>query len=72
MEKIVIRIRDKSKAKALTELLRLLDFVDSVDTSEIEETQVGEEADFYALAGLWEGRDVTQASLREKAWPYRS
>ena len=25
--------------------------------------------DFFALAGLWEGRDIELSSLRKKAWP---
>ncbi|MCW5201607.1 hypothetical protein VU12_01570 [Desulfobulbus sp. US4] len=26
-------------------------------------------ADFMSLAGLWQGRDVTQDAIRKKAWP---
>ena len=26
------------------------------------------EAEFFALAGLWAGRDITQESLRNQAW----
>ena len=41
MEQIVIQVRDKDKAKILLELLTALDFVDSVKTSGLEETEVG-------------------------------
>ncbi len=74
MEQIVIQVRDKEKAKVLFELLTALDFVDSVKTSEAEEVErkatVREEAaDFFALAGLWQDREVTLESIRQKAWP---
>ena len=74
MEQIVVQVRDKGKAKALFELLAALDFVDSVKTSATEEVEVkaevGEEAaDFFSLAGLWQDREVTLESIRQKAWP---
>jgi hypothetical protein len=74
MEQIIIQVRDKEKAKVLFELLTALDFVDSVQTSGVEEveekTAVQEEtADFFALAGLWQDREVTIELIREKAWP---
>jgi len=25
--------------------------------------------EFFDLAGIWEGREIDQAELREKAWP---
>jgi hypothetical protein len=74
MEQIIIQVRDKEKAKVLFELLTALNFVDSVQTSGAEEvegkTAVREETeDFFALAGLWQDREVTVESIREKAWP---
>lgn len=77
MEQITVQIRDKKKAKLLLSLLTSLDFVDSVSSTinqeEIEtEPDTSEAEDFFALAGLWEGRDVDLASLRQKAWPRQS
>ncbi len=74
MEQIVVQVRDKEKAKVLFELLTALDFVDSVKTSEAEEVEVKatireEAADFFSLAGLWQDREVTLESIRQKAWP---
>lgn len=74
MEQIVIQVRDKDKAKILLELLTALDFVDSVKTSGLEETEVGsstpeETPDFFAVAGLWQGRAISLESIRQKAWP---
>ena len=75
MEQIIIRIKDKDKAKALYDLLRVLDFVDSVDTASSEareENQISEDEAFFSLAGIWSDRKITQESLRQKAWPHRS
>ncbi|HMQ52373.1 MAG TPA: hypothetical protein PKD98_09790 [Anaerolineae bacterium] len=74
MEQIVVQVKDKEKAKVLFQLLTALDFVDSVKTNEIEEIEVkttgGEEpADFFSLAGLWQDREITLESIRQKAWP---
>jgi hypothetical protein len=74
MEQIVVQVRDKEKAKVLFELLTALDFVDSVKTSETEEVEVEatvqeEPSDFFSLAGLWQDRDVSLESIRQKAWP---
>ena len=58
------------------DLLESLDFVASVDlandntrTTGAEDEKVREEA-FFAAAGIWEGRNVTQESLRASAWPF--
>lgn len=74
MEQIVVHVKDKAKAKVLFELLTALDFVDSVQSSETQEVKVAltgqdEQLDFFSLAGLWQGRDVTLESIRQKAWP---
>jgi hypothetical protein len=74
MEQIIVQVRDKTKAKVLFELLTALDFVDSVQTSETEEVEVDatvreETLDFFSLAGLWQDREITLASIRQRAWP---
>ena len=75
MEEIIIRVKDKDKAKALYELLRALDFVDSIAKDSREESadnQSQEDDAFFSLAGIWSDRDISQESLRQKAWPHRS
>ena len=70
MEQIVINVKDKKKAQALKDFLQTLDFVESV-------TQYGmsrkgpqvKYADFFSMAGLWDGRDISQESIRKEAWP---
>jgi len=73
VEKILISVKDKAKAKLLLELLRSLDFILSVDSysQELEETTASSQQseDFFALAGLWEGREITPNSIRQRAWP---
>ncbi len=70
MEQISI-LRDHKKADALRKFLKTLDYVESVSSLDIPETQQtskADEIDFFALAGLWAGRDITQESLRKQAW----
>jgi hypothetical protein len=69
MEQIVIQVRNKEKAKFLYELLRSLDFVDVISSEESKVTDTTSDEDFFALAGIWEGRDIDLASIREQAWP---
>ena len=71
MEQIIVQVRVKEKARVLLELLTALDFVDSVETKEDKVgTTVGEKSlDFFSLAGLWQDREITLASIRQKAWP---
>jgi hypothetical protein len=77
MEQIIIRIKDKQKARRLVDLLKVLDFIDFIEATETalnqEETNLNkEEDDFFALAGLWQGRDISQEMIRQQAWPTRS
>jgi hypothetical protein len=76
MERIIVQVRDKEKAKMLLEFLAALDFVDSMKQSETAEAEAGPTAqevslDFFSLAGLWKDRDISLDSLRQKAWPRR-
>ena len=75
MEKITVHVKDKEKAQLLFELLTALDFVESVNTSSAKvDMDVAQEdsTDFFALAGLWAGRDVNLTSIRQHAWPRQS
>jgi hypothetical protein len=75
MEQIIIHIRDKEKAKRLIDLLSILDFVDFVEANEddTENNSVTDrkEEDFFAVAGLWEGREINLEIIRKQAWPAR-
>jgi hypothetical protein len=69
MEQIVIQVQNKQKAQLLSELLQSLDFVDMVTTDHQENGGKETEADFFALAGIWEDRQIDLSTLRQKAWP---
>ena len=74
MEQIFIKVRDHKKANALRNFLKTLDYVESVSSSILPEQQekpVVNETEFFALSGLWAGRDITQDGLRKQAWPGR-
>ena len=74
MEQIIIQVRDKETAVTLKKLLSTLDYIESIH-SESEPAEPSEDSsdiqsdDFFATAGMWQDRDVTLDSLRQKAWP---
>jgi hypothetical protein len=76
MEQITIQVRSRVKARWLAELLRSLDFVESVETvqngAETDDAAItsdDREQQFLDLAGVWADRDITLQSLRRQAWP---
>jgi hypothetical protein len=62
-EKLIEIIRELPESK----LAEILDFAEFVKTKETTENE-----DFFSMAGLWEGRDIDQESLRKQAWPQRT
>ncbi|MBK7177404.1 MAG: hypothetical protein IPH82_09485 [Chloroflexi bacterium] len=69
MEQIIIQVKDKEKAQLLSELLRSLDFVSLVPTDFQENDSGKTETDFFALGGIWQGRNIDLDTLRQQAWP---
>jgi hypothetical protein len=74
MEQILVTVKDKRKARILSEFLQTIDFVESVDANgeiaaRLNAPQYAETGDFFALAGLWEGREINLKSIRQQAWP---
>jgi hypothetical protein len=69
MEQITIRIRDREKAQTLIDFLKSLDFVETITEKEWpdESDTLNEENEFFAMAGLWEGRDISLKTIREQA-----
>ena len=68
MEQIVIRVKDKKKAQALKNFLQTLDFVESVTEPGVNrQGRQIKRADFFSIAGLWAGRDISQESIRTEA-----
>ena len=74
MDQITIRIRDRKKARTLIDFLKSLDFVETITEKELSDESefAKEENEFFAMAGLWEGRDISLKTIREQAWPYRA
>ena len=76
MEKITVQLRSRKKAMWLLELLRSFDFIESIETEQ-NGGQVGEQSvsvsegdeQFFNMAGLWAGRDISLDSIRRRAWP---
>ncbi len=68
MKQLIVHIRDQEKPETLSKILTALDFVDSVEIIEDQTTLSDNEQDFFALAGLWEDRDINPKSIREAAW----
>ena len=73
MEQITIQVKSKQKARALINFLKALDFIEEVSAKEsiVQPKGKSNENEFFALAGLWTGRNVTLDSIRQKAWPTR-
>ena len=71
MERITIQIRSKDKAKMLLDFLKVLEFIEIVDTTTIsQESDTSQSTvDFFSIAGIWQDRDISQESIRQKAWP---
>lgn len=73
MEQITIQIKNKQKAQALISFLKSLDFIEELTTQDsgFQPKTKMDQADFFALAGLWAGRDINLETIRLKAWPPR-
>ncbi len=66
METLTIKVKNKERLMFLYEILRYYDFVElpELQKSTIEKTK----HDFFHSAGMWKDRDITQETLRKKAW----
>jgi len=66
MDKILINIKDKSKAHIVVSLLKELSFIEIKELDKANRTRKA--SDFRELFGIWKGREVTLNDLRQKAW----
>jgi hypothetical protein len=66
MDKILINIKDKSKAHIVVSLLKELSFIEFKELDKTNRTRNA--SDFRELFGIWKGREVTLNDLRQKAW----
>ena len=68
MQQLIIQVADKEKAEMLLKIISALDFVNSVEVVEDNSNIADNQQDFFALAGMWETRNITTESIRQKAW----
>jgi hypothetical protein len=66
MEPIVLNIKDQGKYLSFLQFIRQLDFVEVERPA--KKRSVTEKYNFFASAGLWEGKDINAKTLRTKAW----
>jgi hypothetical protein len=68
MESLTIYIKDKTQIDFLCQFLQHLDFV--VMPTNIKKKTVLKHKDYsiFNSAGIWANRNITQESLRAKAW----
>lgn len=77
MEQIILEVKDKYKAKKLSEFLSSPDFVNIVHTVEQEDEKnqniiTDNTEDFFAYAGMRADREISLRYLRQKACPEKS
>ncbi|WP_353932796.1 hypothetical protein WJM97_09480 [Okeanomitos corallinicola TIOX110] len=68
MQQLIIQVADKEKAEMLLKIISALDFVNSVEVVEDNTNIADNQQDFFALAGMWENRNITTESIRQQAW----
>lgn len=69
MEEITIQIKGKTKTRALLNFLKTLDFIENISSAELsidDDADAGKDEEFLSLAGMWENREVTIDSIRQK------
>lgn len=66
MESLTIKVKSKEHLLFLYKILKSFDFVELPEIEKISANKVTH--DFFSSAGLWKDRDISQESLRDKAW----
>ena len=66
MGKILINVKDKSKAHIVVDLLKELSFIEFKELGRAN--KIVKASNFRELYGIWKGREVTLDDLRQKAW----
>ncbi len=66
---ITLKVKDKAKFNRLLSLINDLDYVEVVKKDQAKKEKATAGDDFFALAGMWKNRNITQSELRSRAWP---
>jgi hypothetical protein len=76
MKQLTLNVADH-KLQTFLDFIEDLNYVKVVETPSKENEPLSaspsspDSDDFMALAGMWEGRDISAEELRTKAWPTR-
>lgn len=75
MPEVIIKYKSEKAFKALQDLAKVFNMSISTPAKTVSITTTkelpityAERPDFMALAGIWEGRDITLEELRKEAW----
>ena len=72
METVTLKIKSKSKFQHFLTFIKDLNYVEVLKKEPVKKKRnTAAENDFFALAGMWENRDISAEDLRSKAWPKR-
>ncbi len=66
METLTIKVKNKERLMFLYEMLSYYDFLELPKLEETEKKKT--EHNFFQSAGMWKDRNITQETLRKKAW----
>ena len=66
METLTIKVKNRERLLFLYRLLKYFDFVELPEMK--DETGASSKGDFFTIAGIWKDREVSQESIRKKAW----
>jgi len=66
MKPIILNIKDHAKYLSFLQFVQQLDFVEVEKPA--KKTTVPDKYDFFASAGLWQGKNIDSKELRVKAW----
>jgi len=67
METLTIKVKNKERLMFLYEMLRYYDFLELPELKE-QDKEEDTEHNFFQSAGMWKNRNITQETLRNKAW----
>jgi hypothetical protein len=66
MEILTIKVKNKEKLLFIYEVLKYFDFVELPEFENVNKSE--QKHDFFSSAGIWQNRDISQETLRNKAW----
>jgi len=72
MEIVTLKIKNKSKFRHFLDFIKDLDYVEVLKKETFSGKKItSSDDDFFALAGMWENRNINANELRSDAWQKR-